>query len=97
MAASTLYKYEFTADGNSTPTWSHPGGLFSFARHDDTGTTGTTKLQFLPEGQDNWQDIPNSSLSQSDGLEVTWPKGQIRVNLASHSGNSIFVFYQSFA
>jgi Tol biopolymer transport system component len=97
MAASSLKKHEFTGDGNSSPTWSHPGGRFAFTRHDDTGTTGTTKLQFQIEGQDNWQDIPDTTLTQSDGLDVTWTKCQLRVNLASHSGNSIFCSYQFFA
>ena len=96
MAASTLEKHELTGDGNSAEI-THPGGLFTYARHDDTGTSGTTKIQFKGEGQDNWQDIPATTLTGTDGLEVTWPKGRIRTNLASHSGNSIFIYYQFFA
>lgn len=96
MAASSLESRELTGDGNSAE-FVHVGGLLVFTRHDDTGTSGTTKLQFKVDGQDNWQDLPGTSLTESDGFEITLVKCRVRVNLASHSGNSVFGQFQSFA
>lgn len=96
MAASQPQATELTGNG-STAGYSHPGGFLLAQRHDDTGTTGTTVVEFKPDGQDNWQEVPDTTLTASGGHRISIVKSQVRITLSSHSGNSVWAYLSSFA